>query len=430
MIRAIWTSYKDLGQGGSRNSMPASSGTTTMDFLSFFLFWAGSLPAIWFPVQKIRHLFTVKAYFVPTAAIIYFGWAIGRAHGIGPIVKQPAAAKGSALAWAFVSGVMSSIANFATLIVNDPDFARFAIKPRDALWSQLITIPCGFAVTSFIGIIVSSSSKVIFPGQDYIWNPLTLLGMFLDNASSGERFAVFIIALAFTLAQLGTNIAANSISAGTDMTALMPRFLNIRRGGYICAIIGLAMCPWNLLKDSNSFTTYLSAYSVFLSSIAGVMICDYYIVRKGYLELKNLYSANASSPYYYWFGWSWRGYTAYIAGILINIVGFVGAIGKPIPIGAAYIYRINFFAGFIIASLTYYLLCKYFPIPAMSDRWFEQPEAADRTFSVVYTEGEGYDEERSSSSEHGGYGKAAEAYGGAHEKTKTVHEQTTIGKAD
>ena len=85
-----------------------------MDFLSFFLFWAGSLPAIWFPVHQIRHLFTVKAYFVPTAAIIYFGWAIGRAHGIGPIVHQPAEAKGSALAWAFVSGVMSSIANFAT----------------------------------------------------------------------------------------------------------------------------------------------------------------------------------------------------------------------------------------------------------------------------------------------------------------------------
>jgi Permease for cytosine/purines, uracil, thiamine, allantoin len=120
MIRSIWTSYRDLGAGGSRNSMPASSGTNTMDFLSFFLFWAGSLPAIWFPVHKIRHLFTVKAYFVPTAAIIYFGWAIGRAKGIGPIVKQPAEAQDSALAWAFVSGVMSSIANFATLIVNDP----------------------------------------------------------------------------------------------------------------------------------------------------------------------------------------------------------------------------------------------------------------------------------------------------------------------
>jgi NCS1 family nucleobase:cation symporter-1 len=223
---------------------------------------------------------------------------------------------------------MSSIANFATLIVNDPDFARFAQKPRDHLWSQLITIPCGFAFTSFIGIIVSSSSMVLF--NEAIWNPLDLLGEFLNQGGSGNRAGVFFISFAFALAQLGTNIAANSVSAGTDMTALLPRYINIRRGGYICAAIGLAMCPWNLLKDSNNFTTYLSAYSVFLSSIAGVMISDYYFVRKGYLQIKDLYSARKSGPYFYTLGVHWRAYTAYIAGILINVVGFAGAIGRKV----------------------------------------------------------------------------------------------------
>ena len=145
---------------------------------------------------------------------------------------------------------------------QDPDFSRFAIKPKDALWSQFITIPTSFALTSFIGIIVSSSSSVLY-GQP-IWNPLELLGRFLDNGNSGHRAGVFFIALAFALAQLGTNIAANSISAGTDMTALLPQFINIRRGGYICALIGLVMCPWNLLSSSNKFTLYLSSYSVFL----------------------------------------------------------------------------------------------------------------------------------------------------------------------
>ena len=133
-------------------------------------------------------------------------------------------------------------------IVNDPDFARFARKPRDAFWSQLFTIPIGFAVTSFIGIIVGSSSAIIYDKP--IWNPLNLLSYFLIDPNSGKtangaaRFGVFIISFAFALAQLGTNIAANSVSAGTDMTALLPRYLNIRRGGYICAAVGLAMCPW------------------------------------------------------------------------------------------------------------------------------------------------------------------------------------------
>ena len=237
MIRAIWIKYQDLPNGLSE-----SSGTTTKEFLSFFLFWLCSLPAIWFPVHQIRHLFTVKAFFVPVAGLAYFIWVIVKAHGIGPIVRQGSTKSGGALGWAMISGIMSSIANFATLIVNDPDFSRFARKPRDALWSQFISIPVSFATTSFIGIIVSSSSTVIY-GKP-IWNPLDLLSRFLDNADGATRFGVFVIASAFALAQLGTNIAANSISAGTDMTALLPRYLNIRRGGYICAAVGLAMCPW------------------------------------------------------------------------------------------------------------------------------------------------------------------------------------------
>ena len=331
MLRSIWPSFETMP-----NTLPASSGTTSRDFLAFFLFWLGSLPAIWFPVQTIRHLFTVKAYVVPTAGVGFFIWAIVRAHGIGPIVHQPASVHGRVLAWALVKGIMSSIANFATLIVNDPDFSRFARRPRDALWSQLFTIPCGFALTSFIGIIVSSSSSVLY--KEPIWSPLTLLGRFLDGGGHGTRAGVFFIAAGFTLAQLGTNIAANSVSAGTDMTALMPRYLNIRRGGYICAIVGLVMCPWNLLSSSNNFTTYLSAYSVFLSSIAGVIISDYYLVRKGLLRVADLYLGHRGSAYWFTGGVHWRGYTAYVAGILINIVGFVGALGKPVPVGAQYLY--------------------------------------------------------------------------------------------
>lgn len=180
------------------------------------------------------------------------------------------------------------------------------------------------------------------------------------------------------------------------MTALLPRYLNIRRGGYVCALVGLVMCPWNLLSSANNFTTYLSAYSVFLSSIAGVIVSDYYIVRKGYLEIKELYSAKKSSPYFYTYGFSLRGYTAYIAGILINIVGFVGAIGKPVPAGAKYIYNLNFFCGFIVAGGVYWALCSIFPVPAVSEVWMEVgDEIVDPRMAY---DGSDIDEERA----HGG----------------------------
>lgn len=103
------------------------------------------------------------------------------------------------------------------------------------------------------------------------------------------------------------------------------------------------MCPWHLLSSSNNFTTYLSAYSVFLSSIAGVMCADYYLVRKGYLQTKNLYSAHRKGPYFFHGGVSWRGYAAYLAGILPNVVGFVGAVGVDVPKGKLYIFFFFFF---------------------------------------------------------------------------------------
>ena len=117
MIRSIWSNYENIPNG-----LPASSGIKTYQFVSFFLFWLGSLPALWFPVHKIRHLFTVKAYFVPVAGIAYFIWAIVRAKGIGPIVHQGSTIHGSELGWGMVKGTMASIANFATLIVNDRKF--------------------------------------------------------------------------------------------------------------------------------------------------------------------------------------------------------------------------------------------------------------------------------------------------------------------
>lgn len=417
MIRSIWNDWRDdTGSGGIKNGIP-NSGTNTVAFVSFFLFWIGSLPALWFPVHKIRHLFTVKAYFVPTAGVAFFIWAIVRAKGIGPIVHQPGSLHGSTLGWAMIKGIMSAIANFATLIVNDPDFARFARKPRDAFLPQLVTIPLGFAVTSFIGIIVSSSSTVIFGGKP-IWDPLDLLESFLDEkGGSGQRFGVFVIAAAFTLAQLGTNIAANSVSAGTDLTALAPRWISIRRGSYICALVGLVMCPWHLLSSSNSFTTYLSAYSVFLSSIAGVMICDYYVVRKGYLQVHDLYSGKRTAPYYFTWGFHWRAYAAYIAGIAINVVGFAGAVGRQVPVAAQHIYDLNYFCGFGVAMGVYWFLVKISPIPATSDTWMEVGEMISDDFTAHSSDEEGvgkYDEETMA----GGSGKPVVRKDGSGEGTR------------
>ena len=127
----------------------------------------------------------------------------------------------------------------------------------------------------------------------------------------------------------------------------------------MCAAVGLAACPWRFLRSENNFTTYLAAYSVFLSSIAGVIVCDYYVVRRGRLDVKSLYSSHEASPYYYWRGWSWRAYLSYGAGVGVNLLGFASALGvRGMPVAVSYVYRLNFFAGFGVAGVVYYLLSR------------------------------------------------------------------------
>ncbi|KAK6198077.1 uridine permease [Scheffersomyces amazonensis] len=365
---------------------------TTFGFLSLFLFWLFSLPFLWFPPHKIRHLFTVKAYITPIAGIGFLIWTLKKAGNVGPVFHQPATVQGSALAWAFVESTMNALANFATLIVNAPDYARFSNTHSFGMKYLVYTlsIPFCFSLTSLIGILVTSAAQVMY--DEAYWSPLDVLGRFLDNYTSGNRAGVFLIGFAFAIAQLGTNISANSLSFGTDVSALLPRFLNIRRGSYICAALALCINPWKLTSSSSKFTTYLSAYSVFLSSIAGVLACDYFYIRRGHLKLTHMYSLfrpeekSLDSIYRYnKLGVNWRAYVAYIAGILPNIVGFVGATGThDVPIGATEVYRLNFFMGFIAAWLVYSFLNYLSPVETgipqlkpFEKGWFEEWQDVD-----------------------------------------------------
>ncbi|KAI0252504.1 permease for cytosine/purines, uracil, thiamine, allantoin-domain-containing protein [Lactifluus subvellereus] len=346
MLRSIWPSVNNIP-----NSIPASSGTNTRDFMCFFLFWLVSLPAIWLPIHKIRHLFTLKAIVAPTAGITFFAWCIVRAKGVGPIIHQPSTLHGSDLSWAMVASLMSCISNIAALVINAPDFASRAKGPFAAGLPQLLAVPFMFSIVSFLGIIVSSSSQVIY--GEPVWSPIDLLNMFLDDdPSHATRFGVWFISTGFIVAQ------------------------NIRRGGYVAAIVGICMLPWNLLKSSNRFTSYLSAYSVFLSSIAGVMITEYFFVRRGHYRVADLYSPRSDGWYYYTFGVNLRAYAAYIAGILINVVGFAGATGRSVPLAATRIYQMSFFTGFGVSSLVYYGLSIAFPPPGRF-RHFEEIDLSE-----------------------------------------------------
>ncbi|GAA6053623.1 hypothetical protein JCM3770_001563 [Rhodotorula araucariae] len=369
LLLAIWPSFASL-----HNGIP-SSGTDTAHFLSFFLFMLVLCIAVWFPIHTIRHFFTLKAIVAPMAGIALLILCLVKAHGAGELLHAPATIHGSTLGWEFVGQLMSCISNMATLATNAVDFGSRASKTSDVVLPQLISLPFTFAMTSLIGILIGSSSEAIF--GEFVWSPLDIMERFLKvegGASHGMRAGVAFISIGFIIAQAGTNLAANTLSAGADLTSACPRFLNIRRGGYLALAVGFCMCPWKLLSSSSTFATYLSAYSVLLSSIVGVMVTHYYIVTKQRLHVHDLYERNGT--YTYWHGFNLRAYAAYIAGIAINVVGMAGAMGRTVPLAATRVYTLSFFTGFGVSALVYYAACRVWPIPVPTpDEVAEVPAA-------------------------------------------------------
>lgn len=222
------------------------------------------------------------------------------------------------------------------LILNSSDTTRLAQRPKSQL-ATLPSLPISFALTSFIGIVLAGSSEPLY--GEKIWNPLDLLARRLDQDphGSGTRAGIFFIAAAFVIGQIGTNASANSISASADLTGLLPTYLTFKRSAAICVMVGIAICPWFLAAENSSFSTYLSALSLLMSALIGIVLTDFYLLRRGKLNVKSLYSAEKGAVYHYWKGINLRAYVAWICGIVPNFPGFLGVLGVDVGEGAKHI---------------------------------------------------------------------------------------------
>lgn len=204
LLQAIWPQF--VVQTARVIGDP-KNGLDVGHFIGFVLFSAGQLILIWFPLHSIRHLFTVKAVLAPIGGISLFAWCLSKAGGGGELIHAKATVGGSELGWAFVVNLMSCISNMATLITNAPDFASRADKPSSVIWPQLIALPLTFAIVSLFGILIGSSSVVIF--GEYIWSPLAIMERFLEEfPSHTTRAGVAIIAMCFIVAQVVSHFSS------------------------------------------------------------------------------------------------------------------------------------------------------------------------------------------------------------------------------
>src|SRR6188768_1137227 len=251
--------------------------------ICFFLFWLLNMFIVYLGVESIRKLLLFKAIFLPVAAFALLFWAISAANGLGPILEQPSKLQGASFWNYFFPGLTGMVGFWATLSLNIPDFTRYAVNQRAQIRGQAIGLPPSMTIFSFIGVVVTSATTIIYGTT--IWDPVVLAGKF------DSKFLVSVAMIAVAISTLATNIAANIVSPANDFANLAPSKINFRTGGFITGILGVIIFPWKLIADPNGYIfTWLIAYSSLLGPIGGIMIADYYFIRKQQLNVNDMYS--------------------------------------------------------------------------------------------------------------------------------------------
>jgi nucleobase:cation symporter-1, NCS1 family len=309
-------------------------------WISFLLFWGLNIFIIYKGMELVRRLERFAAPFVLVMTAVLLVWAIRAADGLGPIMSREGTGDFFAI---FIPSLTATIAFWSTLSLNMPDFTRFGRSQREQAVGQVVALPTTMTVFAAMGIIITSATMIIFKTEHAISNPIALGGML------GNRAIVAIAMFTIVIATLAVNIAANVVSPANDIANAFPSKIDFKRGGLITGLVGIAMFPWELMKDTARYFGWLGGYGGSLGAVAGVLIVDYWVLRKSQLDLRSLYVHDG--VYRYTRGWNLPAVYATLAGAGVALLGAFWEPFHPI-------YDWSWFVGFGLAAGIYYALMR------------------------------------------------------------------------
>jgi NCS1 family nucleobase:cation symporter-1 len=292
-------------------------------WLSFAIFWALNMLIILRGMEAIRRFENWAAPFLIVVFLVLMFWMISQANGLGPVVNNPGTLGWGPEFWAILPiSLMANIAFWSTLSLNMPDFTRFGRSQRDQTVGQTIGLPSSMTLFPLVGVLTASATVVVY--GEAIWDPSALASK-MDNP-----ILLVLLLLALALATLTTNVAANVVSPSYDFSNAWPKRISFKMGGVITGILGVLFMPWNFLADSSSYIfTWLGTYGGATGPIAGVLIADYWWVRRRQLKLADLY--RSSGKYRYASGWNPIAVVSLLVGVFVAIGG---AYSKLAPDGS------------------------------------------------------------------------------------------------
>ena len=319
---------------------PAAAQTWVV-WVCFGAFWFLNMIVIWKGIETIRFLEGIGAPFMLGVGLLLLVWITRKAGGLGPVLSAPGKFRTTGeFVRFFIPSLTAMVGFWATVALNIPDFTRYAKSQRDQVLGQALGLPTAMTLYSFIGVAVTSASAVLF--GEPIWDPVALIGRF------HQPLVALIALIAIVLATLNTNVAANVVSPSNDFSNLNPRLISFRTGGMITGVAGVLMMPWKLMSDFSAYIFgWLVGYSALLGPIAGIMIADYFLVRRTRLNVDDLY--RRGGEYEYRNGVNPKALVSFGAGVAAALVG----LASP---ALRFLYDYAWFVGFGVSAAAYVVL--------------------------------------------------------------------------
>lgn len=322
-------------------------GHTITEWFSFLLFWGLNIVIIYRGMDLLRMVENWAAPYVLAMTAILLVWILYEAGGIGFLLHEPGKFQTIGEFWpVFIPSLTGMIGFWATLSLNMPDFTRFGKSQREQAVGQTVALPTTMVIFAAMGILITSAAVVVFPNMNHAdaWDPVKLVGQF------SQPVVVAISMFTVVVATLSVNIAANVVSPANDFANAFPKWISFRTGGLITGIVGILIQPWKLLADPTVYIfDWLVGYSGGLGSIAGVLIADYWLVRRRSLNLGDLYRNKGIYG-----GWNWRAVAATLLGCFFAWIGLIIPALRPL-------YDYGWFVGFGVAFATHLALMKSLP---------------------------------------------------------------------
>ncbi|HEY0156693.1 MAG TPA: NCS1 family nucleobase:cation symporter-1 [Thermoanaerobaculia bacterium] len=308
LMTALWPGWAALASGKA---------------IAFMAFWLLQVVIILKGTEGIKVLESWSAPLLLAGGVALLFWAVKNGGGLGHILAESRRLQGTQQTpfWTlFPAALTANVGYWATLSLNIPDFTRYAKSQRSQVTGQALGLPTTMTAFAFIGVAVTSATIVVFGKA--VWDPVQLVTMI------GSPAIIIFGALVVLAAQITTNMAANVVSPANDFSNLNPRRISYVTGGLITAVIGIFMMPWKLYSDAGAYIfTWLIGYSGLMGSLGGILIADYWVVRRQKLNLRDLFELRGE--YTYSNGTNWRAVAALVLSILPVVPGFLRAATTP-----------------------------------------------------------------------------------------------------